>query len=239
MNGENIRVLARVMLIGKSVSVNAVEFSFTLFRAVVFVLCYLYIKNFDDYRRSEFGNTVLVIGAITIVIALIMLECMRTVKDRWYGLVKTGRDCSFSELIVSFGSDDLSFSLLSAFASCLASVLRFTVFFFVPVTSVIFTLDFLKHGVSNLMFTLLIVGNFVLFCCALVFWLVSVNCVSLARSLCVGNFRCFIPVLYSLDACAFRLFRFGVFLSVSNRGSRRLAKIMYADYNFLNLLNNC
>lgn len=232
MNVENIRVLARVMLIGKSASVNAVEFSFTFFRAVVFVLCYLYIKNFDDYRQTKLGNAVLVIGAITIVVALIMLECMRTVKDRWYGLVKTGRDCSFSELIVSFGFDDLSFSLLSAFAGCWASVLRFIVFFFVPAASAFFTLISIENGVSNLMLAALIAGNFVLLCCALVFWFISLNCVSLARSLCVGDIRRFVPVLYSLDMCAFRLFRFGVFLSVSNRGSRRLAKIMYADCNF-------
>lgn len=232
LNNENIRVLARVMLIGKSASVNAVELFSALFRAVVFALCYLYIKNFVEYRQSIFGNTVLVIGAITIVIALIMLECMRTVKDRWYGLVKAGHDCSFSDLIVSFGVDDLFFSLLSAFASCWASVLRFTVFFFVPAASAFLTLNFLKYGVSNLMLAALIAGNFVLLCCALVFWFISLNCVSLARSLCVGDIRRFVPVLYSLDMCAFRLFRFGVFLSVSNRGSRRLAKIMYADCNF-------
>ncbi|MBO5359420.1 MAG: hypothetical protein J6B25_01120 [Clostridia bacterium] len=236
MNNENIRVLARVMLIGKSASVNAVELFSALFRAVVFGLCYLYIKNFVEYRQSILGNTVLVIGAITIVIALIMLECMRTVKDRWYGLVKAGHDCSFSDLIVSFGVDDLFFSLLSAFASCWASVLRFTVFFFVPAASAFLTLNFLKYGVSNLMFTALTVGNFVLFCCALVFWLVSLNCISLARSLCVGDIKRFASVLSILDRYAFRIFRFGTLLSVVNAGSRRLAKIMYADYGFCKVI---
>ncbi len=239
MNGENIRVLARVMLIGKSASANAVEVFSAFFRVAVFGLCFLYCKYFGEYRQSEIGNTVLVIGAITIVVALIMLECIRTVKDRWYGLVRTGHSCSFSDLIVSFGFDDLSFSLLSAFASCWASVLRFMVFFFVPATSLFFTLNYLARGVSDFMLKALVAGNLMLFCCALVFWLVSLNCISLARSLCVGDIKRFVSVLYALDVYAFRLFRFGAFLSVANRGSRRLAKIMYADCNFLKLLNNC
>lgn len=229
MSDENIRVLARVKLIGKSASINAVTVLFALFRFAAFLLGFLYLKNFNEYRQNSAGRTVLIIGAIVIVLSLILLECMRTLKDRWYSFVKTGHDYTFSELTVSFGVRDLYFSLVSALLGFLMSVLRFVLFFFVPVISLFITQKFLASGVSNAMLAALITGNIVLFCCALAFWLVSLNCVSLARSLCVGDIKNYGSILYALDKNAFRLFRFGAMLSVINRGSRRLAKIMYAD----------
>lgn len=235
MNGENIRVLARVMLIGKSLSVNAVEvFSFFL-RIVVLFVMFLYFKNFSDYRQSTIGKAVLVVGAVSVVAALILLECMRTVKDKWYAAAKRGENCSFSQLIVSFGLCDLSYSLAGAFMSYWASALRFIMFFFVPAISLIFSIRFLEYGVSNAMLTVLVAGNFLLFCCALLFWIAALNSVSLARSLCVGDIKRFTSVVYALDKYAFSLFGFGALLSVINRGSRRLAKIMYATAIFLKM----
>ncbi len=229
MNGENIRVLARVLLIGKNVSANAVVAFSALFRLAVFYLVYLYLKNFSECLQSATGKTVLAIGAATVTAALILLECIRTVKDRWYDYTKTGHSCSFSELTVSFGLSDLLFSLAGALVSLQAAVLRFVVFFFVPLSGLFFTVKLLVHGVSNAMLTVLVVGNALLFCCALLFWLVSLNCVSIARSLCVSDIKRFYSVLHALDKYAFRFFKFGALLSVVNRGSRRLAKIMYAD----------
>lgn len=229
MNGEKIRVLARVLLIGKNASANAVAAFSAFFRLTVFYLVFLYIKNFSECLQSVRGKTVLLIGAVTLAAALVLLECIRTVKDRWYDYTKTGQGCSFSELTVSFGLSDLFVSLVGALMSLQASVLRFVVFFFVPLSGLFLTVKLLIYGVSNAMITVLIAGNMLLFCCALLFWLVSLNCVSLARSLCVADIKRFYSVLHALDKYAFRFFKFGSLLSVVNRGSRRLAKLMYAD----------
>ena len=229
MNGENIRVLARVLLIGKNKSANAVAAFSALLRLAVFYLVYLYLKNFSEFLHSFTGKTVLVIGAATVTAALILLECIRNVKDRWYDCIKTGYSCSFSELTVSFGLADLLFALLGALVSLQASVLRFVVFFFVPMGGLFITVKLVAYGVSNAMLVVLVIGNVLLFCSALLFWLVSLNCVSLARSLCVSDIKRFYSVLHTLDKYAFRFFKFGIPLSVVNRGSRRLAKIMYAD----------
>lgn len=229
MNGENIRVLARVLLIGKNASANAVAAFSAFFRLTVFYLVFLYIKNFSECLQSVRGKTVLLIGAATVTAALVLLECIRTVKDRWYDYTKMGHTRSFSELTVSFGLSDLFFSLGGALMSLQASVLRFAVFFFVPLSGLFLTSKLLFYGVSNVMFTVLIVGNVLLLGSALLFWLASLNCVSLARSLCVSDIKRFYSVLHALDKYAFRLLKFGTLLSVVNRGSRRLAKLMYAD----------
>lgn len=229
LKSENVRVLARVLLIGKNKSVNAVAAFSAFFRLTVFYLVFLYIKNFSECLQSVRGKTVLLIGAVTLAAALVLLECIRTVKDRWYDYTKTGQGCSFSELTVSFGLSDLFVSLVGALMSLQASVLRFAVFFFVPLSGLFLTSKLLFYGVSNAVFTVLIVGNVLLLGSALLFWLSSLNCVSLARSICVGNIRQFYSVLHVLDKYSFRFLKFGTLLSVVNRGSRRLAKIMYAD----------
>ncbi len=79
------------------------------------------------------------------------------------------------------------------------------------------------------MLTVLIIGNALLWCCALLFSYVSLSCVSLARSVSFGNAKAFFSNLSRLERRAFGLFWLSVTLIGTGRTVGRLAKIIFAE----------
>lgn len=230
MNCENIRVLARVMLLDKNLCGNLLITFSAVFRFAVMLLLCLFVFGFSGYMQSAAGRVVLIVTAFSLAAALVLLECTRTVKDRWFSMIKQGMDTQLLNLFCRFALKDIALSIRLAMLSYLVSIARVAVFFSVPALILALSAYLAAGGVSSIMLYILLAGNAVLLVCALLFCCVSLNCVSLARSLSFDNTADFTGKLRMLENNAFRLFRFGIMLSLVNRGSRRLAKIIFAEY---------
>lgn len=226
MNNEKIRVGARLLLVGKSRVGNGLVLFSSFLHIAVYLLVFLIALRRDEFVKTVGGKTVLGASVFAILSAFVLLMCLRTVKDRWYASVCAGEQASVSDLIIDFNFRDVLVSLSNAILSFVVSSLRIVQFLSFPLAFAVFVFGVVKDGTSVNVFCILAVGNLIAFVCSLIFVVGSLNCVSLARTVSCGSLRKFTSSLKLLDFAMFRLFWFDSFLSVVNRCSRRLSKIM-------------
>ncbi len=229
MKSEKIRLLSRVMLLGKSRCGNLFALFSFLFRCAVAILALLLFRNFNTLICDNAGRVMVAVCVLAVLSSVVLLECLRTVKDRWYNLIKSGYYCPFSELVVAFSFRDVMSSLKSFLLSSCASVVRLILFFFVPFLIFFAGINMVNEGVSIPVLAVLIAGNVLLFFTALLFSYASLSCVSLARSISTGNTKAFFSNLSRLERNAFRIFFFGVTLIGSGTSVRRIAGIIFAE----------
>ncbi|MBQ8027377.1 MAG: hypothetical protein IJ261_04600 [Clostridia bacterium] len=233
MNNERIRVRARILLVGKSRAGNCLVLFSAVLRILVYTLAAITALRLRSFMLTTYGKTVLILCAVAVALGALLLQCVRTVKDRWYACACEDKQISVTELITAFSVRDVLLSLRSGFASLIFTLGRLLLFLFFPSVFTAFTAFMVRDGLSVTVFAVMLLGNILLWLCSLFFAAVSLNCVSLARSVCSGK-NGFVSGLKILDSSAFSLFRFGVMLSVFNRSYRRLSKIIFVRQKLFN-----
>lgn len=230
LTSEMMRVKARTMLIGRVRCGNLLSLFSAVLRVAVWSLCLLLVLKFKLMVTDTLGRSFLSAGVFAAVSGAFLLCCARTVKDKWYASILADSYRNVEDIIVSFTLRDFADSVAFSFISIVYSLVRIAGFFAFPASFAAVTYRIALDGVSAEVLAVLLLGNVLFFCCAAFFCGISLNCISLSRSVCVGDVKAFRSVLKKTEHCSFKIFGFDVFLSVTNRSSRRLAKLMYA-YN--------
>lgn len=231
---EKIRVGARVKLIGRTCTGNLLVLFSVCMWIIVYTLSVLVLINFDKLYMSIFGRVILGLSAVALISGVLLLRCVRTVKDRWYAAISEGCYVRVSDLVVRFTLRDVLNSVICSVISSFLSVIRVAVFFSFPFALALWIFSLVRNGASRAVLCVLLLGFVVLTVCSGFFLAVSLGCVSLARSLCFCTANKFMHILRSLEKNCFRLLSFSVFLSVFNRCSRRFSKIEFARLIVLN-----
>ncbi len=230
LTSEVMRVKARTMLIGRVRCGNLLSLFSAVLRVAVWSLSFLLILKFNLMSPCVVGKAFLCAGVFAVASGAFLLCCVRTVKDKWYASILADRYTNVEDIIVSFSLRDFSDSVIFSLVSIVYSFVRIVGFFAFPVSFAVATYRIMADGVSRNVLAVMLLGNVLVFGCAAFFCGISLNCISLSRSVCVGNIKAFRSALKKIEYCSLKIFGFDIFLSVANRSSRRLSKLMYA-YN--------
>lgn len=239
MTFEKIRVGARMKLVGKVKTGNLLIFFSVCLRVAVYLLAFLTAVRFPDLYSTVGGRAVLALCAVAVFLCMLILQCTRTVKDRWFSSLNTNSPALISEIVVSFTFSDILKSVKCSILSFVFSFIRVVLFGALPSALTLWLWIALRDGVSRAVLFIFLCGFVIAVMCSAFFMSVSLGCVSLARSLCSGDAGRFVKMLKILEKNFFRLFRYSLFLSTFNRCSRRFSKIVFAgmlagaDYTFL------
>ncbi|MBQ5823627.1 MAG: hypothetical protein IIW48_02335 [Clostridia bacterium] len=187
------------------------------------------VLNFNMVITDAVSRGLWCAGAVAAVLGAVLLCCARTAKDKWYASILYNSCLKVEEIIVSFSLRDFFESVVFSLVSIAYSLVRIVGFFAFPAAFAAATCVVMGDGVSRKVLAVMLLGNVLFFVCASFFCGVSLNCISLSRSACVGNIGSFRAVLKKLECCSLRIFAFDIFLSVTNRSSRRLAKLIFAQ----------
>lgn len=221
-----MRVKARTMLIGRVRCGNLLSLFSVGLRVGVWSLRFLLVLNFNSMITGTTGRIMLFAGAFAVACGAVLLCCVRTAKDKWYISILYDKYQGVEDIIVSFRLRDLADSVIFSLVSAVYSLVRIVSFFAFPAAFAAVTYLAVADGVSRNVLAVMLLGNMLAFGCAAFFCGALLNCVSLSRSLCVGDVRAFRRVLKKLEPCSLVIFRFDIFLSIADRGSRRLAKLI-------------
>jgi len=230
---EKIRVGARVKLIGRLRTGNMLVLFSAFLRLALYTLAALALFHFENLCKNTFGRVIIFLSAVVFCLAVLLLWCARTVKDRWYAAISEGCYVTVTALIVRFTLRDVLNSVICGLISSFLSLVRVVAFCGFPLALAVWMLFLMRDGVSRTVFFVLLFGFTVLAVCSVFFLAVSLGCVSLTRSLCFCSTNKFIRILRSLEKSCFSLFAFSLFLSAFNRCSRRFSKIEFARFVIL------
>ncbi len=236
---ENIRVGARIKLVGKIKTGNMLVAFSTFLRVAVYFLAGLAVIRFKSFYSSVGGKIMLILCGIAFLLGLLLLQCARTVKDRWFSALNNSGVVFVSDLIAGFSLQDAIKSVKFGVLSFVFSLIRLVVFGALPSALAVLLLLSLREGVSRTVLYVFLFGFAVVAIFSAFFASVSLGCVSLARSLCPGSAGEFMRILKNLEKNSFLLFKFSLFLSTFNRCLRRFSKIVFAglingsDYTIL------
>ncbi len=230
MSFEKIRVGARVKLIGRVRTGNLLVLFSAFLRFNVYTLITLLLFRFDVLYKSTFGKFILSLSVFTLCLAALLLLCARTVKDRWYAAISEGYYMNVTDFIAGFTLRDVLNAVMCGVISSFLSLIRIIAFCGFPFAFISLIFFLMRDGLSRAVFFVLLFGFVVLTVCSAFFLVMSLGCVSLARSLCFCSTNKFIRILSSLEKNCFRLFSFSLFLSAFNRCCRRFSKIEFARF---------
>ena len=230
MNFEKIRVNSRVKLIGRLRTGNMLVLFSVCLRIALYTLTALVLLRFGKLYTNEFGRVILGACAVALCSGILLLWCVRTVKDRWYAAISEGCYVSVTDLVVRFTLRDVLNSVKCSVIASFLSLIRVILFCSFPTAFAVFILNLMRDGVSCAVFGVLMFGFTVLLICSVFFLSVSLGCVSLARSFCFCSTNKFMTILKSLEKSCFRIMAFSLLLSVFNRCSRRFSKIEFARF---------
>lgn len=230
MNFEKIRVGARVKLIGRLRTGNMLVLFSAFLRLALYTLAALALFHFENLCKNTFGRVIIFLSAVVFCLAVLLLWCARTVKDRWYAAISEGYYVDVTDFIVRFTLRDVLNSFMCGLISSLLSLIRIIAFCGFPFAFISLIFFLMRDGLSRAVFFVLLFGFVVLTVCSAFFLVMSLGCVSLARSLCFCSTNKFIRLLSSLEKSCFRLFSFSLFLSAFNRCLRRFSKIEFARF---------
>lgn len=221
-----MRVKARTMLIGRVRCGNLLSLFSAGLRVAVWSLGFLLVLNFKSMIIGTTGRILLFTGVFAVACGVVLLCCARTVKDKWYASILDDKYMGIEDIIVSFTLRNFADSVIFSLVSAAYSLVRILCFFAFPAFVAAATYLAVADGVSRNVLAVMLLGNVLTFCCAAFFCGTLLNCVSLSRSACAGDVRAFRRVLKKLEPCSLKIFRFDIFLSIADRGSRRLAKLI-------------
>jgi len=225
---EKIRVGARMKLVGRVKTGNMlVAFSVCL-RVAVYSLAGLTVIRFKYFYSSGGGRVMLLLCAVAVLLGLLLLQCARTVKDRWFSALNSSDAVMVSDLIAGFSLRDVIRSVKFGVLSFVFSLIRLVLFGALPSALAVLLWLGLRDGVSRTVLYVFVSGFAVVAVCSVFFTSVSLGCVSLARSLCRGSAGEFMRALRILENNSFLLFKFSLFLSIFNRCTRRFSEIVFA-----------
>ncbi len=239
MTFEKIRVGARIKLVGKIKTGNMLVAFSACLRVAVYCLAGLVVIRFESFYSSVGGKIMLILCGIAFLLSFLLLQCARTVKDRWFSALNSSDAVFVSDLIAGFSMRDVIKSVKLCMLSFGFSIMRLVVFGALPSALAVLLLFGLREGVSRTVLYVFLFGFAVVAILSAFFASVSLGCVSLARSLCPGSAGEFMRILKNLEKSSFLLFKFSLFLSTFNRCSRRYSKIVFAglingsDYTIL------
>lgn len=226
LTSEVMRVKARTMLIGRVRCGNLLSLFSAGLRVAVWSLGFLLVLNFKSMIIGTTGKILLFTGAFAAACGAVLLCCVRTAKDKWYASILDDKYMGIEDIIVLFTLRDFADSVVFSLVSAAYSLVRIVSFFAFPAAFAAATYLAVADGVSRNVLAVMLFGNVLFFCCAAFFCGALLNCVSLSRSACVGDVKSFRRVLKKLESCSMKIFRFDIFLSIADRGSRRLAKLI-------------
>lgn len=229
MTFEKIRVDSRLKLVGRIRTGNMLIFFSVCLRVAVYCLAVLTVLRLSYLYPSVSGRAVLGLCGFCVLLGMLILQCTRTVKDRWFSALNSPNPVFVSEIIADFGLRDAAESVKCGLMSFVFSFIRLLLFGALPSVLVLWLHISLRDGVSRAVLFFFLCGFAVILFCSVFFMSVSLSCVSLARSLCSYNAGSFVKILKSLEKNCFLLFKYSLFLSFFNRCSRRFSKIVFAD----------
>ena len=239
MTFEKIRVGARMKLVSKVKTGNLLIFFSLCLRFAVCCLAALTAFRFSYLYSTAGGRVLISMCAFAVLLGMLIVQCTRTVKDRWFSALNGSEPVSVSDIVTAFTLHDVARSIKCGTLSFVLSLLRFIIFAAVPSVLSFFMWIAVRDGVSRTVFFVFASGFAVITASSVLFLSVSLRCVSLARSLCCGSTAEFIRVLRILENNSFLLFKFSLFLSIFNRCTRRFSEIVFAgllageNYTFL------
>ncbi len=235
MTFEKIRVNSRVKLIGRVKTGNLLVAFSAFLRIAVYTLAALVLLRFNDYYKSVNGRAFLALCGVGLLFGVLLLWCARTVKDRWYAALSDGCYMNVIDIITRFTFCDVLNSVSCGLLSSFLSFVRIVAFMGFPSAVAAMILLVMQEGVSRAVFIVLVIGFAIIAVCSVFFLVVSLSCVSLARSLCFCSVYRFKYILKMLEKYCFSLFCFSLFLSTFNRCVRRFSKLEFARfiYTFL------
>ena len=228
MNGEKLKVTARLLFIGKTHVGNALSLFSVVLRLGVRALSALLFLRFENLFPSLSGRVLLGFGVLGVAFGALLCECTRTVRDRWYGSVCDSENKSVIELITDFSFADFLLTLKNRALSAAFMVTRAVVYFSFPLAILAFSLNFLSRGVSLHLVAVIAAGNLLLLLLSALFFFASFNCISLARTLSCNGAKGYVSRLRALERRSFGLLSYSALLSVFNRGYRCVAKLLFA-----------
>ena len=239
MTFEKIRVGARMKLVGRVKTGNIlVAFSVCL-RVAVYCLAVLAVIHFKYFYSSVGGRVLILMSFTAVLLGVLLLQCTRTVKDRWFSALNSSKPVCVSDIVAVFSLRDIVRSVKCGILSFAYSLLRFVLFAAFPSLLSFLLWVAVRDGISRTVFFIFVSGFAVITVCSVLFLSVSLRSVSLARSLCRGSAGEFMRALRILENNSFLLFKFSLFLSIFNRCTRRFSEIVFAgmllesDYTFL------
>lgn len=228
MTFEKIRVGARMKLVGKVKTGNMLIFFSVCLRVAVYTLAFFTALRFSYLYSFVGGRFLLALCGVVILLGLLILQCTRTVKDRWFSSLSKSEAVLISDIVTGFRVCDAVKSVKIGILSFVFSFIRMVLFGALPSALSFLLWNTLCEGVSRAVLFFFLSGYVLAVLCSAFFMTVSLSCVSLARSLCSDNVSDFAEILKNLEKNCFRLFGYSLFLSIFNRCSRRFSKIVFA-----------
>ncbi len=228
MNNEQMRVRARMLLVGKSYTGRGLLIFNVIMRLLLRVLVALLLWKLASLAHGVGGRVIIAFSFMSILLAELLCECVSVVRDRWYLALCSEKPVTVLKLMIEFNIQDFVLALKSGIAVRLASALRIFVFLAFPLFFNVFSLAVAKRGASAAVLSVLGVGSLLLLLCGMIFSAVSIGCVNLARILCCYDIKKFSSALKRLEASASALFKYSLLLGLFNSAYRRTAKLIFA-----------
>ena len=128
MTFEKIRVGARMKLVGKVKTGNLLIFFSVCLRVAVYLLAFLTVVRFPDLYSTVGGRAVLALCAVAVFLCMLILQCTRTVKDRWFSSLNSQSPVLVSDIVAGFTFGDILKSVKCSILSFVFSSIRVVLF---------------------------------------------------------------------------------------------------------------
>ena len=234
MNYEEMKIKARVLLMGKRDVGSMLIFFLFFLRVAVKSLAVLVVANSSALLADKVGRVFFALGIVTVVSGFLLAECTCFVVDKWFLCVAQGTCRPVVNLLCAFRFSDFLAALKFGAVNRFYVFTRYFVFVAFPIAFAAFSILAVTRGVSVEMFCVLAAGSAVLITCGLCFALAAVSCVGVSRTVCVGGKNIFRNCLASVERYVASLFFYSLTLGFSGVAYRRMAKLIFAQQVFQN-----